>query len=501
MPWLTRRRTLLGMTATTTLACPAISRAASSELRVSRVNDFRTFDPAFVNTLEDEIVTASILAPLVANYRASDNAPWETRPWLASKVDPANGAVAFDVALRGNESWKARNTGQSVLADDIRFSLLRLRDNRSLPNHYIMTGLRDLVVTGNTDARLNLTAANRQFPVTVLGRGQAAILPKSALASKATADFGIDPPDQSRAYTIKELARGSHLTVDRNPNWHGDKAKYDRVTFLVLPDPGSAKAAADQHKIDVMQVSRDLLLQGALPTASGLRLKTAPTGLMVYLTMFPTAAAMRSPDVRRGIQIALDSAALVRSAYREVAAIAATGFLPSGWLGRPPEPPLKPDFKEAGVLLRALVGRASLRLAVVPPFLRNVGDFIAGVMKELGVGVEQVPLEPPQWDQFADKDAFDLLLTFAPLWRIGLQQTLARFSTLHPIHDSEIDALNAQAAIAPKAEILGQLMNSLTALGAVHVLAEENYGWVVHEDVHLAVRPDGFMDQPGNWRD
>jgi ABC-type transport system substrate-binding protein len=502
MPRLIRRRSLSGLAAAATLARPAITRAAANELRVRRASDFQTFDPAFVSTLEDEVVTASILAPLVSYYRSSDKAPWKTRPWLADKVDPANGAVQFDVALRDAENWKVVSTSQGVLADDIRFSFMRLRDNTLLPNHYIMNGLRGVSVTDGQKAQINLTAADTEFPVTVLGRGQAAVLPKSALESTADKNFGLNPPDQSGAYTIKELVQGDRLVLERNTNWKGRAAKYDRVIFHVIPDEPTAKVAADRGDIDVMQVSRDLLMQRALPVSSTQRPVIAPTGLMVYLTIFPAADAMNSADVRRGVQLALDPAEAVRSAYREIGAIAATGFLPTGWPERPFEPPFKPDRDTARTLLSKLAGRSPLRLAVVPGFLSNVAEWIGATLNQLDIKVEAVMLDPPRWRQYADhKGEFDLLLTFAPLWRIGLQQTLARFSTLHPIYDPQIDELNAEAAKSPTPEVLRSISARLNALGAVHVLAEENYGWIVRQGIDFAVRPDGFMDQPGNWRD
>jgi ABC-type transport system substrate-binding protein len=497
---LTRRYTLSGLAATTAmLAHPTVLRATSSELRVRRATDFQTFDPAFIRTLEDEIITASILAPLVTYLRNRD--AWETRSYLANSVHTVNGARQLKVVLRNDENWKSHATTQPILADDIKFSFMRLRDNISLPNHHFMAELKGLTVTSSTDAQIVLAAADPEFPVTVLGRGQAAILPKSALAAHATADFGLSPPDQSGAYTIKELVPGDHITIERNPDWQGRKAKYDRVTFIVIRDDRTAQAYADRGDIDLMQVPRDLLMAGVQPSSSKLRLKTAPTGRMVYLTIFPSAEAMRAPAIRHGIQILLDPTALAESGYGNIGAIPATGFLPAGWRGRPSKSSIQPNLDEAGSLLKALSGR-SLRIAVSPPFLRNAGTWIATTLKEFGIGSEEFVLEMSQLHELGlTQGQFDLLLTYAPLWRIGLQQTLARFSNVHAIHDTEIDELNAQAAEIPTPEILQKIATRLSELGAVRVLVEENDGWFARGDLTFPVRPDGFMDQLGNWSD
>jgi len=496
-----RRSVIAGLLAGgTALSCTAIVRAASNELRVRRATDFVTFDPAFVRGLEDEVITASILAPLVSYVtRAKDSDPWTVRPYLADSLAQGSNGQLLNVGLRSNEKWKGTNV--TVTSDDIRSSFIRLRDNKALPNHSIMDELDSITVNGSNTAELKLRASDTSFPVTVLARGQASVLPKDALQSASDQDFKLKPPDQSGSFTIKDLVQGREAVLERNPNWAGRKPRYDRVTFIVIPDEASARAAADRGDIDVMQVSRDLLVgRAADPTSSKLRVTRALAGQMVYLTIYPGSELMQSPDVRHGMQSALDPAALVRDVYRERGAIAAGNFLPSGWPYRTAEQGPKPDLSLARDLLRPIVPKRPLRLAVYPDYLKDVGEWLIKTLGELGLRTDATLLPLPEFPRLRLLDV-DLLLTVAPVWRIGLQQTLARFSNVHPIHSAEIDELNKSAAANPSPETLLRIGSVLSNIGAVRVLAEEKAGWIHPEGTNLPFRPDGFMAQPGAWSD
>jgi ABC-type transport system substrate-binding protein len=498
----TSRRSVIGglLAGGAALSRPAIVRAASNELHVRRATDFATFDPAFVRGLEDEVITASILAPLVSYVtRAKDSDPWTVRPYLADSLAQGTIAQLLNVGLRSNEKWKGQNA--SVISDDIRVSFMRLRDNAALPNHYIMDELDKITVYDSKTAELKLLASDTAFPVTVLARGQASVLPKDALQSSSDKDFRLKPPDQSGSFTIEELVQGQKAILARNPNWTGRKPRYDRVTFHVIPNEAAARVAADHGDIDVMQVSRDLLVgRTADPASSKLKVTRSLTGQMVYLTIYPGSELMQSPDVRHGMQSALDPAALIRDVYRDKGAIAAGSFLPSGWSYRSAQLTPKPDLSLARDLLRPIVPKRPLRLAIYPDYLNDVGEWLIKTLAELGLRTEAKSLVLPEFARMRQLEV-DLLLTYAPVWRIGLQQTLARFSDVHPIHWPEIDELNKMAAANPSPETLLRIGSVLSNISAVRVLAEEKAGWIHPEGIDLPIRPDGFMAHPGAWSD
>ena len=310
------------------------------------------------------------------------------------------------------------------------------------------------------------------------------------------------PPDDSGSYTIAELNCGANIVLARSQSWAGDKPALDEIEFVVIPDEKVAGGQCDRGEIDAMMVTRDL---SARCGGSDWRVSSATTGRIVYLVLFPKSEALRSPDVRRGVQLSLDQNALVETVYSRAGARAAHSFAPAGWPWAGAEAQIAGSHADAADLLRASQG-AKLSMAVAsfptdPTMLLEVAKFVANSLAEFNIGVEFVLIEPFRLVEAAATilPKFDMLLTNASVWSLGVRDTLARFSSIHAIGSERIDELNRQAETEPTVELLRDIENQLFETGAARVLVEELAVWTYRETVTPFFGPDGAVANLGAW--
>ena len=171
------------------LAAPRIARADKRRLRVRRINDFISFDPAFCPTLEDEVITANTCLPLLRyKKRARDTDPWGVENHLvASWV--SSGGRDYGFELRGTENWK--KDGGAIASLDVAFSFDRLLSGENLPNHSFVRNLDKVTVNDPRKCEVLLRSSAVEFPMTFAARGLASVLPKKTVS--ANGDFGTPP--------------------------------------------------------------------------------------------------------------------------------------------------------------------------------------------------------------------------------------------------------------------------------------------------------------------
>ena len=105
------------------------------------------------------------------------------------------------------------------------------------------------------------------------------------------------------------------------------------------------RSARDRGDIDVdiLEIDRDRLMSGLGTSPLGWRVSSHPTGNIVYLVLLPNRPALRSPEVRRGVQLSIDRNALARTVYGETARVPRLASRPRAGLGRRTRNP----FREA----------------------------------------------------------------------------------------------------------------------------------------------------------
>lgn len=146
---------------------------------------------------------------------------------------------------------------------------------------------------------------------------------------------GSDPrtrPVGTGPFRFVEYKPYDHISVVRNDEYWGEKARLDRITFRFLPDPNTRVLALLAGEVDLaMDVPREQV--GSLQARRGLQLLRAPVGQMLSLQLNahgkPGYSILADRSVRRAVALAIDRRQLVHDLWRDEAQVLHTMTVPA----------------------------------------------------------------------------------------------------------------------------------------------------------------------------
>jgi peptide/nickel transport system substrate-binding protein len=141
---------------------------------------------------------------------------------------------------------------------------------------------------------------------------------------------GSDPatkPVGTGPFTFVEYAKGDHITVARNPNYWGDKAKLDKITFRFMPDDNSRVLALKAGDVQaIYDVPREVA--GEVGKTAGLKVVTSPVG--AYEALYVSAHGQApydlgsDPAIRQALSLAINKASIVHDVWHDNAEVNST---------------------------------------------------------------------------------------------------------------------------------------------------------------------------------
>lgn len=190
------------------------------------------------------------------------------------------------------------------------------------------------------------------------------------------------------------------LTIERNDDYYGDKAKLKTVIFRTISDENARKQAlrsGDIQGYDLVGPADVEPLKG-----EGFNVLTRPAFNILYLAINQKGnPALAKPEVRQAISMAINKQALVDSKLPP-GAKAAISFLPDTVEGYNPDVK-KYDYNvEEAKKLLASAGASNLKLRfhypteVTRPYMPNPKDLfelISADLKAVGIEIEAIPLK------------------------------------------------------------------------------------------------------------
>jgi peptide/nickel transport system substrate-binding protein len=334
--------------------------ASAADLTVGARFD-PTLDPHFLYLSTNMAYAQHIFEPLVARDVNSQPVPGLAESWrpLDDKT--------WEFKLRRGVRF---HDGQEFTAEDVLFTVKRVPSLANNPSPY--TGaLRSVVATEAPDPYTVIFRTDRPNPILPNQFTIMSIVSHKAAAGAAPADFASGKAAIGTGpYKFVRYARGDRLELERNPDFHGPKPAWDKVTFRFIPSAPSRVAALVAGDVDMIDY---------VPTADLPRLRTdARTSLfqrasdrVIYvvpnlngdtidgLTTKDGQALDRNPlkdrRVRQALTLAVNRPALVDRVMEGFAAPAGQ-LVPEGFFGYDPgiKPPAydparaKALLKEAG---------------------------------------------------------------------------------------------------------------------------------------------------------
>ncbi|WP_234053165.1 MULTISPECIES: ABC transporter substrate-binding protein [unclassified Xanthobacter] len=457
-------------------------------------------EPSTLVTIAHTAGPTQRISPKVTEGLLTYDLNFNPQPALATRWDVSADGLTYTFKLREGVKW---HDGQPFTAADVAYSLDLLK--KIHPRGRGTFASVTAVETPDDHTVIIRLSKPATYLLTALDANESPIVAKhiyegtDPLTNKnGSAPIGTGP------FLFREWVRGSHIILERNPDyWDAGKPYLDRVVVRFIADQSARSAAFEAGELDLAGGPpvpyADLARVSALP---GLGAETRGydyAGRMTQLYFNFERPQLQDRRVRLAIAQAIDLQKLLDVVYFGYGKVAASVISPN--LKAFVDPSLEPygyDLKAANALLdeagyprKADGTRFALRLYANPFNTQAAGDFVKQSLAKVGIPVDFQFFDFATYIQktYTSRD-FDITLEslqnlFDPT--LGVQRTLwsrnfrigLPFSNASHYSNPEVDRLLEAAAIERDPQARRQLWFDFQKL--------------VHDDVAAVglLAPDG----------
>jgi peptide/nickel transport system substrate-binding protein len=319
------------------------------------------------------------------------------QPRLATSWSISKDGLLYTFKLRQGVKW---HDGKDFTSADVAFSILALKEfhPRGRATFANVTEVR----TPDADTAIIVLSKPAPYLITALASSESPIVPKHLYAGT---DVRSNPynakPVGTGPFIFKEWAKGSHIILERNPNyWDKPKPYLDRIVVRIVPDASARAAGLESGEID---------LGGDTPVPLGevARLKALPTldivtqgyeyvGNQSQFEFNLDTPQLAQPKVRLAIAHAVDTKALIDIAWSGFAQVSPSAISPV--LKQYTDTSIQPHkydpalseklLDEAGFPRKADGKRFALRLTYNPYYLegnRRTTEYLRQALGRIGI--------------------------------------------------------------------------------------------------------------------
>lgn len=467
-----------------------------------------TTDPAFGLGTPDGVLHGLLYSGLT-RYR-TDGSGWGWQPELVRRLEPIDDThIAFELEPG---HFFSHGFGE-ITADDVRFSLERVVDPAlATPERAAWGSLSHVEVSGRYRGVLVLDEPFPALWMVALPGASGAILSREAVSSMPGGRLHWESLAASGPYVLDEWRQGHRLVLVRNPDWRGARAPFDEIRILQIFDEKIQELAFEAGDLDFTNASTSsypVLLERPIPDSS---LDLRPTLFFSWLGMNTEHPKLRTREVRRAIQYAVDVAEVVEASTFGTAR-PATGIVAPGLIGHREQALVPPrgDLEEARRLLREAGVEGGLDLTLdVQNVTREVtaAQVVQACLARVDVRVAiQIHESGSFWSLGAESGGerwrdIQLLLQrysmlpdpfYATTWftsdQIGIWNwerfSSAEFDELHRRATVETDAVE-------RAHMVRRAQDLMEESGAYRFLTHDAFPVLWRNGIRPALRPDGL---------
>jgi len=422
------------------------------------------------------------------------------RPALATEWTVTPDGLTYHFKLRSNVTW---HDGRKFTSADVAHSVAVFKQ-------YNPRGRSTFSSVTAIETPDELTAILRlskpaPYLLNALDASESPIIPRHIYE-------GTDPltnpngsaPIGTGPFVFREWVRGSHILLERNPNyWDAGKPHVDRLVVRLIADQSARAPAFEVGEIDIgggPPVPRsDLERLLALPHIAHDRRGGDYNASITQLYFNYETASLRDRRVRLAISQALDIQRLLDSVYFGFGVLSPSAVSPhlvkfyDKSIKHYPYDPKRAEalLDEAGFHRKPDGTRLALRLYANPFNTREAGDFVKQSLQKIGIVIDFQFFDFPTYIHKAYTDrTFDLALeslsnVFDPT--VGIQRVFwsknfkigLPFSNVARYENTETDALLEAAAIEPdetkRRDLWFRIQNKLhDEVAAVHLIAPDD---------------------------
>jgi peptide/nickel transport system substrate-binding protein len=394
----------------------------------------------------DEVVYANVFEGLTRILEDGSVAPALAESW-----EVAPDGLSWVFTLREGASF---HDGVALTAESVVFSFDRAMAEDSVnAQKQLFDGINEVSAIDDRTVEIGLDAPKGDLLFN-LAWGDAVIV------SPATAESNRQAPVGTGPFRFARWVQGDRIELERNPDYWGEPAALERVTFKFIADPTAAFAAMMAGDVDAFPVfpAPENLAQFAADPR--FRVIVGSTEGETILAMNNARKPFDDIRVRRAVAHAIDRQAIIDGAMFGYGTPIGSHFAPHhpayvDLTGRYPHDPER---------ARALLAEAGMpdgfetTLALPPPsYARRGGEIVASQLRAVGIEARIVNMEWAQWLEqvFTNKDFGMTIVSHTEPMDIGIY---ARpdyyFGSRDPVVMALMDGLAAMTDPAERDAVL-----------------------------------------------
>jgi peptide/nickel transport system substrate-binding protein len=394
----------------------------------------------------DEVVYANVFEGLTRF------APDGTiRPALAESWEIAPDDLSWVFHLRPNVAF---HDGTPLTAEDVVFSFDRaMAEGSTNAQKQLFDGINEVTAIDDVTVEIGLDVPKGSL-LTNLAWGDAVIV------SPASADTNKQAPVGTGPFKFGQWVQGDRIELVKYPDYWGEPAKLDKVTFKFISDPTAAFAAMMAGDIDAFPVfpaPENLAQFEADPRFTVIVGSTEGETILAMNNARPPFDNVR---VREAVAHAIDRQAIIDGAMFGYGTPIGSHFAPHNPAYEDLTALSAYDPEKAKALLKEAGHEGGFKTTLTlppPPYARRGGEIVASQLRAVGIEAQITNVEWAQWLEqvFTNKD-FDLtIVSHTEPMDIGIY---ARpdyyFGYDDPVMRALLKGVDASADPAEQAEVL-----------------------------------------------
>jgi peptide/nickel transport system substrate-binding protein len=370
--------------------------AAGGDLVVGVSSLLEAFDPAISQPV------AKVHLELMYDHLvgiSEDGTELSKETGIASDWTTTDSQV-WDLTIRDDFTF---SDGTPVTAEDVKFSLDRLKDETTATSAYsawFRSNVDTVEVISPDHVQITTVAPAFALPIYLssMAGTEGSVVPQAYYESVGVEGF-TQAPIGSGPYKLADYQPGVSITYEKVGDHPTVDANYDTVEFRVIAESGTRRAQLETGDLDVIDVGTADVID--MQDSDAINIIEKPAGNQVGVTLFQQwneGSPYNDPKFREALVHAVDATAISDGLFGGLAKV--TGNYPSGplSLGHVPFDPYAYDEELAKQLLsESSYNGETLQLYSFPlpgvPELTDVAQAVQGYWQNIGVNVELVPAE------------------------------------------------------------------------------------------------------------
>jgi peptide/nickel transport system substrate-binding protein len=266
----------------------------------------------------NEIVNALIFDALTTRDQEGNLVPALAESW--NLIDE----TTWEFKLRPGLTF---HNGDPVTSEDVKFTYeqLVLNPDANSPHKTFLQTIQEVVVIDDTTFQIKTSIPDVLLPSRVFDL-YGSIVPKNYYEQVGDAEFD-NAPIGTGPYKFVDWVKDSHMTLEANENYWGQKPAYKTLILRFITDDAARMAAELAGEVDIASNVPPARVE-EIDAADNVEIRSAPSSRFYFVVMDTTKPPFDDPRVRKAVNLAIDREALVLGVGRGYGTPIASVFIP-----------------------------------------------------------------------------------------------------------------------------------------------------------------------------